>query len=653
MTHSALLLLEFGLLAIAALALHRMSPRHGLAPLLAFLSGLAVFSQVTNYVYVVVGEPRVVVNASVLYVPVIFMAVLVLYAVEGTVAARQAVLAILGLSLLVFYAAVFNRVRLEWLGGQSIAPLVPGQSLVTFTPAIVACSIAAFAVGLSVVVVTHQFVCSRAPGASAWLAPGAAILAGLWVDSIVFSLLHGLPTGGAGPRLQRDLFGKTAAGVLLWPLASAYLARLARHGASFAGREPRPVFDLLFGATGRIERDLSRVRRDLRQERDLVARLAETSPVAIVRLDRGGVIAFANAQAESLLRLTAAEIRSRRYDSPEWRITSEEGGPYPPGSLPFSRVRETGQPVHDVRHALTWPDGSRTLISVHAAPLPGPAGEFDGVVAILEDITERRRREIEREALVQQLERQNQELERFTYTVSHDLKSPLITIRGFLGMLTRSARAGDMARLEGDIRRIDDATSRMDVLLRDLLEMSRIGRAMNPPEAVPFEAVAREALELTEGTVRQKGARVRVAPGLPVVYGDRVRLVEVVQNLVDNAVKFAQPGVPPEIEIGAGQHAAGDGLAQLFVRDNGIGIEPRFQERVFGLFDKLEPKSEGSGVGLALVKRIVGVHGGRIWVESEGPGRGSTFCFTLPRPGERSEPGVPARPGDAPQGPRA
>jgi signal transduction histidine kinase len=152
---------------------------------------------------------------------------------------------------------------------------------------------------------------------------------------------------------------------------------------------------------------------------------------------------------------------------------------------------------------------------------------------------------------------------------------------------------------------------------------------MNPPQAVPFEAVVREALELAHGHLEARGVQVAIAPNLPTVQGDRARLVEVVQNLVDNACKFMGDQAKPRIEIGQ-RGADADGKPILFVRDNGIGIEPQYHERVFGLFNKLDAQTEGTGIGLALVKRIVEVHGGRIWVESEGAGSGATIYFTLP-----------------------
>ena len=252
------------------------------------------------------------------------------------------------------------------------------------------------------------------------------------------------------------------------------------------------------------------------------------------------------------------------------------------------------------------------------------------ILTAMLDITERKRAEAEREALIQELENKNAELERFAYTVSHDLKSPLITIRGFLGFLEEDARAGRLDRLKADIARIENATSKMQLLLNDLLDLSRVGRLINPPEEVSLQVLVREALALVAGRIAGRKVQIEIAPGLSTVYGDHARLLEVMQNLLDNAVKFMGDQPQPRVEIG--QRAAETGLPVYYVRDNGIGIERRYHQKVFGLFDKLEVNSEGTGVGLALVKRIIEVHGGHVWIESAGSGTGTTVCFTLPAP---------------------
>jgi GAF domain-containing protein len=237
----------------------------------------------------------------------------------------------------------------------------------------------------------------------------------------------------------------------------------------------------------------------------------------------------------------------------------------------------------------------------------------------------------QRRKLIEELESKNAELERFTYTVSHDLKSPLFTIRGFLGYLKQDAIAGDRDRLEKDIQRIVDATDKMQQLLNDLLELSRIGRLMNEPREIDMRDLISEVLALLHGQIEARGVEVFVQENLPRVYGDRQRLTEVMQNLVDNAAKFMGAQPSPRIEIGA--QGFEQGMPILFVRDNGVGIAPDHFDRIFGLFNKLDIKSDGTGIGLALVKRIIEMHGGRIWVESV-PGAGSTFSFTLPAQGK-------------------
>ena len=234
-----------------------------------------------------------------------------------------------------------------------------------------------------------------------------------------------------------------------------------------------------------------------------------------------------------------------------------------------------------------------------------------------------------RQNLISELEAKNAELERFTYTVSHDLKSPLFTIRGFLGYLEQDAFSGNKERMLSDMQRITDATERMHQLLNDLLELSRIGRLRNEPGEISFSELAYEAVTLVQGRIMENGIAVHVDDNMPMVFGDRPRLLEVVQNLVDNAAKFM--GSQPEPRIDIGWNKDEDGKPIFYVRDNGMGISPEHHERIFGLFNKLDIKADGTGIGLALVKRIVEVHGGRIWVRSEA-GRGATFYFTLPEP---------------------
>jgi PAS domain S-box-containing protein len=225
----------------------------------------------------------------------------------------------------------------------------------------------------------------------------------------------------------------------------------------------------------------------------------------------------------------------------------------------------------------------------------------------------------------EELARKNAEMERFVYTVSHDLRTPLISMSGFLGFLKQDAEKGDMKRVDEDFRIVSDAITKMDKLLQDTLELSRIGRIVNPPENVPFGEIVSEALAQSSAKLSSKNVRVTVEDDLPIVQVDRIRLVEVLVNLLENSVKYMGDQPQPRIEIG--KRLDGENMV-LFVRDNGIGIEPIRHDKVFELFYKVDKKSEGSGAGLAIVKKIIEVHGGKIWIESD-LGKGCTVCFTL------------------------
>lgn len=244
------------------------------------------------------------------------------------------------------------------------------------------------------------------------------------------------------------------------------------------------------------------------------------------------------------------------------------------------------------------------------------------------EISERIRVEAERETLIRELNFKNSELESYSYAVAHDLKSPLFTIRGFLGYLKNDIVKGDESRIQKDLQRMESAITIMQGRLDNLLDLSRAGQLPSSTDVIAFNDLVKEALELVHGRITQRGIEVQVQHDLPQIQGDPQRLLEVLQNLIDNAAKFMGDQTNPRIEIG--QQGEEDGKPILFVKDNGIGVAPEHQENIFGIFNKLDRNAEGTGIGLSLVKKIIEIHGGRIWIQSE-TGNGSTIFFTLSR----------------------
>ncbi|MDD1751263.1 MAG: GAF domain-containing sensor histidine kinase, partial [Methanothrix sp.] len=265
-----------------------------------------------------------------------------------------------------------------------------------------------------------------------------------------------------------------------------------------------------------------------------------------------------------------------------------------------------------VRKEKAWSDENIKLLKI--------AGE------VLTNALRRKLAESEKAHLIKELEMKNTEMERFTYTVSHELRSPLITIQGFLEFLKKDIRQVDEMKIDTDIKMIENAVNKMDALLANTLELSRIGRAANPPEAVSYEEIVKDSLDQLAEKIRSSGISILVANELPQVYVDRMRITEVLVNLIENSIKYMGDRTDPEVEIGCN---ADTEKPVFFVRDNGMGIDPSQHEKVFELFYKLDKKSEGSGAGLAIVKRILEVHGGSVWIESE-ERKGCKICFTLP-----------------------
>lgn len=358
----------------------------------------------------------------------------------------------------------------------------------------------------------------------------------------------------------------------------------------------------------------------LLDQKDQYRHLVEEINEVIFQLDAEGRFTYVSPAIERMSGYTAGDLVGRSF--------TELIHPDDLAGLQESFERTLAGHLEPYEFRVVLRDGSYRHIRTSSRVILQD-GHPVGVRGLATDITERKQAEAEREHLIAELEAKNRELERFTYTVSHDLKSPLFTIRGFLGLLEEDSLAGDLDQVREDIRHIQNATETMQRLLDDLLTLSRVGRITNPPEAIPLTSLVNEAVERVTGQIRARGVEVRIAPDLPEVYGDRTRLVDVLQNLIENAVKYAGEGAHPVIEIGGATHG---NRVEVFVRDNGPGIPPQYHEKVFGLFERLDNKTEGTGIGLALVKRIVEVHGGRVWIDSSGTGDGCTVRFTLPRP---------------------
>jgi PAS domain S-box-containing protein len=271
-------------------------------------------------------------------------------------------------------------------------------------------------------------------------------------------------------------------------------------------------------------------------------------------------------------------------------------------------------------------DGMTVDVSCTLSPVRDERGTIVGVSSIDRDISARHQWEIEREKLLADLRRSNQDLEQFAYVASHDLSEPLRVVSGMVQLLAQRNEIGLDAVSTDYIERTVRATARMQTLINELLEYSRVGRTKLRHSVAAAEIVG-DAIRALQGAVTDAGAEITVAE-MPMVDADPIQLAQVFQNLLANAIKFGRTGARPQIQVSA---ARDDCSWRFFVKDNGIGIDKRFHARVFMIFKRLHTRDAyvGTGIGLAMCQRIVESHGGSITVESE-LGVGSTFSFTIP-----------------------
>jgi PAS domain S-box-containing protein len=391
---------------------------------------------------------------------------------------------------------------------------------------------------------------------------------------------------------------------------------------------------------------------DERQMPSLLWAMLESAPVAMLMVDSTGHIVLLNRETELLFGYARDELLGKPVDilvparsrdrHPQLRAEFLE--------KPAQRRMGAGRDLYGVRR-----DGSEVPIEIGLNPIKTDGDVF--VLSAIVDITLRKGLEAatrENEVLEQRvrertvalaaqaeeltrvnqaLERSNMELQQFAYVASHDLQSPLRSVSGFVQLLQRRYDAQLDAQAREWIQGAADGAKRMNRLIRDLLEFSRVDTRAHPFTTVDMNEVVTDALALLDAPMRDDDAEIH-CDALPTVSGDRSQLVQLMQNLVGNAIKY-RGADKPLVSISAANTPEG---CRFTVRDNGIGIAAEHHEKIFEVFRRLHNHSAypGTGIGLAVCRRVVHRHGGTLWVESS-PGQGSAFHFTLsPAAGEGS-----------------
>lgn len=388
---------------------------------------------------------------------------------------------------------------------------------------------------------------------------------------------------------------------------------------------------------GSLAKTVNRMIEDLKQQRaqlvekDYVDNVISSMSDALMVVDPQATVLTANHAACALLGYREDELIGRPLATV-----------FPPGEAPFQGHPVDGPPERwlsaHMEKVYQAKDGRLIPVLFSSSVMRDRRGKTEGIVCVAQDITELKRTQEQLREATKELARSNQELEQFAYVASHDLQEPLRMVASYTKLLERRYKDRLGPDANDFITFAVDGATRMQRLIQDLLEYSRVGTKGQPFEPTDCAAILDQAMKNLHVAVEEHRATITHDP-LPCVTGDAPQLVRLFQNLIGNAIKFRDQEAP-RVHIAVQRQ----GTEWRFgIRDNGIGIDPKYTDRIFSIFQRLHTAVEypGTGIGLAVCKKIVERHGGRIWVESE-PGKGSTFYFTLPGTPSRSAQASPS-----------
>jgi two-component system, LuxR family, sensor kinase FixL len=354
----------------------------------------------------------------------------------------------------------------------------------------------------------------------------------------------------------------------------------------------------------------------------------EDAPIACHEVDRNGIVLCVNQAECELFGFRPEEMVGR----PIWDFMAAEDREKTKAGL-LRRIADE-QPLVPLEREYKRRDGTSVVMEIHQKRIRDEAGRATGLRTFLLDVTQRKRAEQTLNQQADKLARSNQELEQFAYVASHDLQEPLRKIQAFGDRLKTKCAAALGTDGTDYLTRMQNAAARMQVLIQDLLSLSRVASHAKPFAQVDLADVARVVISDLEVRITERNGRVE-ARGLPVVFGDRGQLAQLLQNLIGNGLKFQKPGENPLVTVSGESVVLPDSLGtawHITVEDNGIGFDEKYRERIFQIFQRLHGRTEyeGTGIGLAICRKIVERHGGTITANSS-PGAGAKFVITLPQ----------------------
>lgn len=353
-----------------------------------------------------------------------------------------------------------------------------------------------------------------------------------------------------------------------------------------------------------------------RKKLENLFRLAmESSPNAMVMADSTGEIILINKKTETLFGYTREELIGQAIEIlvPEKLRAEHPAKRNEYNKSPAPRAMGAGRELFGQKK-----DGSEFPIEIGLTPVETPEGP--AVVSAILDITQRKQAQ-------EQLDKRNEEVEQFVYTVSHDLKTPIVTTMGFLKYLHDDLDEGNYEKARDSLDRIRKAAEKMNSLIQDLLQFSRVGYMEIKYENIDLNQLMEGVIASFQEVIKEKNIKITLQDDLGKIYADGARATQVFENLVGNAIKYGSDNPDPEIKVGIQKSIEREHI--VYVSDNGTGMSPEYYEKIFQLFHRLDVEKEGTGVGLAIVKKIMELHHGTVWVKSD-IDQGAKFFLQFP-----------------------